>query len=118
MILKWKFHCMDGPHDLINYGHVRFISIIQCSKVYDNGIHEQLHARFDSDNNLIISSHKKYLFINRPYIMRYTLIQESHLPSKSQRCSGVHEFNFKQHCFFCSKSCSVVLSGKNPSHWR
>ena len=54
---KLKFHCKVGPHDLINYGHVRIRSIIQRSKVYDDGIHEQLQARLDPDSSLTIRSH-------------------------------------------------------------
>ena len=74
MFLKWKFQFKDGPHDLINYGRERIILIIWCSKVYNNGIHEQLHARLDLDDNLTIGSHKNYLFIDQPHIVRYTYV--------------------------------------------
>ena len=55
---KRRFHCKDSPHDLINYGHVKIISIIQCSKVYDYGIYEQLQTRLDPDSSLTNTLHK------------------------------------------------------------
>ena len=55
---EYNFHCKTGPHDLIDYGPVRIRSIIQCSKVYDDDVHEQLLACLDPDGGLRIRSHE------------------------------------------------------------
>ena len=77
MFSKWIFQYKNSPHDLIDYGHMRIRSIIQCNKVYDNGIHEKFQAELYSDNSLIISSNQNYQFINQFYIMRITSIQQT-----------------------------------------
>ena len=97
---KWKYHRKVCPHDLINCGHVRIRSIIHYSKVYDNGIYEQLQTKLDPDSSLTIGhgSHQNCVSTNKStlhFAVHIDAGDMNHLPPKREQHLGVHKFNFK-----------------------
>ena len=122
---KWKFNCENKSERLIESGSTRIETIIKCSKIYHDGINEQLEESVHKNNDFTIKCHKNCAstYTSTTQIQRYLKRQKqeaasSPIPPKKTRRSGSTSFSFQQNCIFCGEVCNLDKDLKNPARWR
>ena len=125
---EFKYNCSEFKEEYIHLGSARINSVIEYSKIYEDGKYEYLEKNISKDNFSIqchkscVSTYTSTVHKKRLYKTR---LQEKRKqvecvagPSKRIRVITGKIFSFKEHCVFCGEDCILTKDPKNPKRWR
>lgn len=109
-------------------GPERIKTILECSKRREDGLHDVLQTKLESETNATINCHRACVstytsswHINVHLKRKSKTSHKDPSPSvpPAKRCRRSEaDFDFKLHCIFCGEQCSTSPSRKNPKRWR
>ena len=94
--------------------------IISASFKYGDNLHTKLEEQLVLNPELKISYHKNCVsrYTSKSNLPKDTpWIGETEEPPRKLRKSTL-QFNFRKHCLYCGKTCSLEKNPKNPARWR
>ena len=103
--------CSDKNRKFINIKAKRIENIIRSSRLYRDGVHNELQLRYEADSELYLKAYKgcveKYLHPKeiKKALKRQHNEEEAHSsvePSRKRR-SEILRFNFSHQCLFCGE---------------
>ncbi len=104
------FKCGKANSTDSNAGPTRIKTVIKCSILKSDNLHEDLQKRLDKDPNLTILCHRNCIstYTSSDHNRRgtknkaQTTVKTSCVsPIKRIKRSELQSFNFKEHCIFC-----------------
>ncbi len=107
-------------------GSRRIKSIIEASKLREDGIHISLEQELEANDKLTIKCHRVCVstYTSKCHIRRQLkrLREEGNMeptvPDKRCCRSSSPKFNFREQCVFCGDLCIMDYDQKHPSRWR
>ena len=112
----------DSKEKLIIAQQTRIANIIASSKVIGDGLHVELEAELNDNNNDRIMCHKDCV---STYTSKYHIKRikgndqsESNAPPQKRMCrSDLPVFDFRRDCIFCGKCCQIQPDARHPDRW-
>ena len=101
---------------------------IECSKIYEDGLHQELEQLLTEDSNCTITSHRTCVacytspkstkrILKRKSDIRSEKLEDYKEEKKRFRHSSTPFFDFRQHCIFWGEWCDVQTDSKQPGRW-
>lgn len=121
---KWKYMCDCKEEKLIESGRSRIESIIKCSKIYHDEVHQQLENSLEVSTDFTLKCHKSCVstYTSTTQIQRHIKRKQkaegpSVITPKRTILSCASTFSFQDHCLFCGANCYLEKNAKNPARW-
>ena len=107
-------------------GFRRIQSIIEASKLREDGIHINLEKELEANSKLTIKCHRNCVstYTSKYHIKRHLKTFQGggdvEPPVSAKWCcrSEIPKFSFKEHCMFCGDPCIMDYDPKHPNRWR
>ena len=107
----------------------RIQTIIECSKIYEHWLHQELEQLLTEDSNCTIKSHRTCVacyispkstkkILKRKIDIRSEKLEDYKEEKERFRRSSTPFFDFQQHCIFCGEWCHVQTDCKHTGRWR
>ena len=111
--------------DYATAGPQRVQTIINCSKKYDDNLHQELQECPDKDSDYSIRTHRICVstYTSKQHVERFLKRKGADVTGLSvsprkRRRSSLPDFDFQKHCLFCGETCNVNKDPKHPTRWR
>ena len=122
-----KYRCPKSAI-LSSNGLSRIQTTVECSKIYEDGLHQELEQLLAEDSNCTIKSHRTCVacytspkstkrILKRKNDVSSENLEECKVEKKCVRRSSTPIFDFRQHCIFCGEWCDVKKDCKHLGCW-